>query len=343
MTVLRTAYRVVRVTPYAVERSLPEGDSIRNTNMGVNVHKGKAVLLIIAVSVLFMSGCAKKAEENTPKETAREPAEKKPVTPTDIPVIPKDAKDEVNVSGLDKEQKILSFDMTGFTKDGERKWAIKGESADIVSDTVKLNNIEADTYDADRTVTLEADSGTYDKESGGVKLEQNVVVTTSDGIKLTAEWFEWDSKTNTVTTDSIVEVRKDNLYASGSGAVASANSKEVQLNKDVLVKQDDITVTSKGPLHIDYSNRKASFNDKVKVTDSRGEMTSDRLDILFNTDTKKIEEIVAEGNVELKRGDNLAKGQKIIYTPEDGKAILTGNPEIYIYSEKDMQNAFIGN
>jgi lipopolysaccharide export system protein LptA len=174
-------------------------------------------------------------------------------------------------------------------------------------------------------------------------LENNVVVTTSDGIKLTADWFEWDSKTNTVKSDSIVEVRKDNLYASGSGAIASANNKEVQLNKNVTVKQGDITITSDGPLHIDYSNRKASFSDKVKVTDPRGELNADRLDILFNTDSKEIEEIVAEGNVELKRGVNLAKGQKITYTPKDGKAILTGNPEIYIYSEKDMQNAFIGN
>lgn len=298
------------------------------------------ILVAIILLALMASGCAKKPQDKTVKREA----EKKPaVIAKDIPVVPKDAKAEVNVSGLDKEQKILSFDMTGFTKDGQRKWAIKGESADIVADTVKLNNIEADTYDADRTVTLEADSGTYDKDSGAVKLEENVVVTTSDGIKLTADWFEWDSKTNTVKSDSLVEVRKDNLYASGTGAQASANSKEVQLNKDVTVKQDDMTVTSAGPLYIDYSNRKASFTDKVKVTDPRGELTADRLDILFNTDSKKMEEIIASGNVELKRGDNIAKGQKIIYTPEDGKAILTGNPEIYIYSEKDMQNALVGN
>ncbi|MDD5680503.1 MAG: LPS export ABC transporter periplasmic protein LptC [Candidatus Omnitrophica bacterium] len=297
------------------------------------------ILVAIILLALIASGCAKKPQDKTVKGEAEKPA----VVSKDIPVVPGDAKTEVNVSGLDKEQKILSFDMTGFTKDGQRKWAIKGESADIVADTVKLNNIEADTYDADRTVTLEADSGTYDKESGAVKLEENVVVTTSDGIKLTAEWFEWDSKTNTVKSDSLVEVRKDNLYASGIGAQASANSKEVQLNKDVTVKQDDMTVTSAGPLYIDYSNRKASFTDKVKVIDPRGELTADRLDILFNTDSKKMEEIIASGNVELKRGDNIAKGQKIIYTPEDGKAILTGNPEIYIYSEKDMQNALVGN
>lgn len=302
----------------------------------------RAVILSSAVILMLASGgCAKKAEEPASRETSEE--EKPVVVPADIPRLPKDAKVNTEESGLDKEQKILSFDMTGFTKDGQRKWAIKGESADIASDTVKLNNIQADTYDADRTVTLEADNGTYDKQNGGVKLENNVVVTTSDGIKLSADWFEWDSKTNTVKSDSKVEVRKDNLYACGIGAEASANSREVQLNKDVLVKQDDMTVTSAGPLHINYSSHKASFSDKVKVTDPRGELTADRLDILFNVDSKKIEEIVAEGNVELRRGDNLAKGQKVTYTPGDGKAILSGNPEIYIYSEKDIQNAPLGN
>ncbi len=306
------------------------------------MNKRKAAILIITLFAISLIGCAKKPVESVLDDTAKE-NDKPIVVPAGVSKLPKDVKPEAEAGGVNKEQKILSFDMTGFTKDGERKWAIKGESADIVADKVKLNNIQADTYDVDRTVTLEAESGTYDKENGSVKLEDNVVVTTSDGIKLTADWFEWDSKTNKVRSDSKVEVRKDNLYACGNGASASASSKEVQLNKDVLVKQDDITVTSKGPLYIDYSNNKASFSDKVKVTDPRGELTSDRLDIFFNTDSKKIERIIAEGNVELKRGPNIAKGQKITYTPEDGKAMLTGNPEIYIYSEKDMQNAFIGN
>ncbi|MBU4376948.1 MAG: LPS export ABC transporter periplasmic protein LptC [Candidatus Omnitrophica bacterium] len=311
------------------------------------MYKKLLILSATIVLALAVSACAKKPEapkvEKPAVVTPKKTADKKLAPAKDLPAIPEDAKADINITGLDNEQKILSFDMTGYTKDGQRKWAIKGESADIMSETVELNNIEADTYDEDRTVKLEADSGTYDKHSGGVKLEENVVVTTSDGIKLTADWFEWDSKTNIVTSDSKVEVRKDDLYACGMGASASAKSKEVRLNRDVLVKQGDITATSKGPLHIDYSNKKASFTDKVKVVDPRGELTADRLDIFFNTETKEIERIVAEGSVELKRGSNIAKGQKITYTPEDGKAILTGNPEIYIYSEKDMQDAFIGN
>lgn len=304
------------------------------------MNKSFVIAAIISLS-LAIAGCAKKPPPAAINERAKKV--KPAAAPNNAAVIPKDAGTKVNVSGLDNEQKILSFDMTGHTKDGQRKWAIRGESADIVSETVKLNNIEADTYDEDRTVTLEADSGIYDKQSGAVKLEENVVVTTSDGIKLTADWFEWDSKTNTVKSDSKVEVRKDELYACGMGATAGASSKEVQLNRDVLVKQGDMTITSNGPLHIDYSKRIASFTDKVKVADPRGELTADCLDIFFNAETKEIEKIIAEGAVELKRGPNLAKGQKIIYTPEDGKVILTGNPEIHIYSEKDMQDAFIGN
>lgn len=309
----------------------------------------RPVILIFGLFVLALAVTvsAEKAADPMIDELVKTPDkiadESKDSAAESGPIVSGDAETEVNVTGLDNEQKILSFDMTGCTKDGQRKWAIKGESADIISETVKLNNIEADTYDNDRTVKLEADNGTYDKESGAVKLEENVVVTTSDGIKLTADWFEWDSKTNTVRSDSKVEVTKDGLYACGMGALASAGSKEVELIRDVLVKQGDIMITSNGPLHIDYSSRKASFTDKVRVQDPRGELIADRLDIFFNIDTKEMERIVAEGAVELKRGPNLAKGQKITYTPKDGKAVLTGNPEIYIYSEKDVQDAFIGN
>ena len=108
----------------------------------------------------------------------------------------------------------------------------------------------------------------------GIRVEDNVVVTTSDGITIKAEWFKWNSETDMIITDSFVEVEKDDLYASGSGAAVSIKDKEVQLDKDVTVKQDEINITCGGPLIIDYSNDKASFHDNVRVTEPRGEMTS---------------------------------------------------------------------
>lgn len=258
------------------------------------------------------------------------------------PFLPEDIEIKTKTSGFSEEQKILSFDMTGYSNDGKKKWDIQGKSADIVSDIVILNDLQANAYSDDRTVMLTARTGRYDKKENSVKLEDNVLMTTSDGVNLSAKWFKWESETDVITTDSFVEVKKDNLYASGYGAQASTKNKEVQLNNDILVKQDNVTIVCKGPLAIDYGKNKASFFGNVKVTEPRGELIADRVDIFFNPDSRQIERAVAERNVELRHGENIAKGQKIVYTMASGEAVLTGNPEIVIYSEEDLKDAFTG-
>lgn len=299
-------------------------------------------LISIAIAVFFATyvcGCAKNTQKDLtqplePQETAEAPSEGFDMTED------KDAGKELET--LSEEQKILSFDMTGYTKDGKKKWDIQGKSADVVSDTVVLNDIEANTYSNDRAVALKADSGVYDKKKSAVKLKDNVMVTTTDGISLTAEWLKWESETNTIKTDSFVEVKKGDFYAAGYGASANTEQKEMQLDKDIFVRQAQISITCEGPLIIDYGKNKASFYDDVKVVDPRGELLADRIDIFFNPDSREIESVVAEQDVKLKRGPNVAKGQKIVYTLASGEAMLTGNPEILIYSKEDFKDAFTG-
>jgi LPS export ABC transporter protein LptC len=294
----------------------------------------KSIIIIGLIAVFFAYNSVRKApeEEAEPKESAV----------SEFYQGLKGGDETVKINGLSEEQKILSFDMTGYEKDGRKKWDIKGSSADVISDIVILKDIEANSYNEDRTVALKAQNGRYDKKENMVRLENNVVVNSSDGINLKAEWLEWESKTEIIKTDSFVEVEKDNLYAAGYGASASTKHKQVQLDNDVVVKQGEMTISCGGPLAIDYANNEASFYDNVKVTDPRGEILADCLDISFNPDSREIETVTAEGNVELKREENIAKGQRVIYTVASGQAILTGNPEIHIYSKKDLGDAFTG-
>lgn len=293
---------------------------------------GCVILVIVAIRIYTKRVYGRLSEKEFLKVAKR----------SKTPSLPKDIEIQTKTSEFSEEQKILSFDMMGYNKDGKKKWDIRGKSADIVSDIVILNDLEANAYNEERTVVLKAHSGRYNKKKNSVRLEDNVVVTTSDGINLSAEWFEWESETDKITTDSFVEVEKDLLYASGYGASASTKHKEVQLNKDIVVRQDDVTIICEGPLTIDYDKNKASFYDRVKVTEPRGELLADRLDVFFNPDSQEIEKVVAERNVELKHGENIAKGQRIVYTLAGGEAILTGNPEIVIYSKEDLKDAFTG-
>ena len=294
----------------------------------------KKFIFIIGV-VLVIAFVIKKGPEELSEE--REPAR-----PSEAFVLPQISEDTEQTTEVGEEQKILSFDMTGYTDDGRKKWDIQGTSADIISGIVILSNIEANTYNEDRQVLLKAQKGTYDKKKNSILLEKDVTVTTSDGINLTAEWLKWESETNMINTDSFVEVEKGNLYASGYGASTSTEDQEVQLNKDVVVKQGEVTIRCSGPLTIDYANNKASFYGGVKVTEPRGQLLADRLDVFFDPESRDMEKVVAERNVELMHGQNIAKGQRVVYTQASGEAHLTGNPEILIYSEKDFKNAFTG-
>lgn len=307
-----------------------------------NFLSGRLPIFISAAAIIgsFLCGCAKEVSDKLP-----EPRDAQEIS--QIPAIPpmagnKNTEQQIKVSGLDEEQKILSFDMTGYTNDGKKKWDIKGKSADIVSDTVILNDIEANAYSEERSVALKALTGRYDKKERYVRLEDNVTVVTSDGITLSAEWLKWESETDVIKTDGFVEVEKDSLYAAGYGASASTKHKEVQLDRDVIVKQGDISIRCGGPLAIDYDKNKASFYGGVRVTEPRGKLAADQLDIFFNPKSQEIESVIAERNVELMQGENVAKGQRIIYTLATGEAILTGSPEILIYSKKDFKDAFTG-
>ena len=170
------------------------------------------IFILIASATLVivsLSGCT----EEAPKELSKTQESPKAAEVAEIPRISEDGDTEkqIKLGGFSEEQKILSFDMTGYTKNGRKKWDIQGTSADIVSDTVILSDIEANAYSDDRTVMLKANSGRYDKKENSIRLEDNVIVTTSDGVNLAAEWLKWESETDVIRTDSFVEVEKGNL------------------------------------------------------------------------------------------------------------------------------------
>jgi len=65
-------------------------------------------------------------------------------------------------------------------------------------------------------------------------------------------------------------------------------------------------------------------------------ITSDILEVYNTQDKKETEEIVAIGNVFIKRGLKRAKGDKAIYLDKLQKIILTGNPKATAWEEDNM-------
>jgi len=285
------------------------------------------------------------------------------------------AQEEPQVAA-ESDQQISDFSLSGYGEKGKKTWDLAGKSADIFTDTVKLNEVVGNMYGKDENIKLTADRGDFNKTDGKVRLEQNVVITTSSGTKLNTNSLDWDRKNQMVKTDDTVNIERDNMNIVALGAKGEPNLKKVALEKDVKLdinaKEPDpfnasggqaekIMVTCDGPVEIDYEKNLASFKNKVKVERQESTIYSDRMDIYFITKKNKeesqgqaqdksssfmgssVDKIVARGNVRVVRGENTSYSEEAIYSASDKKLTLTGRPKLVIYSTESLSNASSGN
>ena len=81
-------------------------------------------------------------------------------------------------------------------------------------------------------------------------------------------------------------------------------------------------------LEVDNLNNHVIFEGNVEAV--RGDMiiNSERLEVFNNQKERKIEKILASGKVRIKQGKRLAKAEQAIYYTQEGKIILSGQPEV---------------
>ena len=272
----------------------------------------------------------------------------------------------------DSDQQIGDFSLVGYAEKGKKDWDISGKSADIFGDVVKLKEVVGNLYGEKEDIKLTAEKGDFDKAQGKVHLENNVIITTSAGARLTTDSLDWDRKMQLVSTKDVVNITRENMTTTAQGATAEPNLNKIKLEKDVRVdilpnpgkdpeKRDGnkIIITCDGPLEIDYAKNIATFKNKVKVDMQENVIYSDAMDIYFASSDQqepapasddqsaqlmgaKIEKIVARGNVKIVRGENVSYSEEAVYTALDKRIVLTGKPKLVIYSTEDI-GASIGN
>jgi len=94
----------------------------------------------------------------------------------------------------ESDQQISDFSLAGYGEKGTKSWDLSGKSADIFDNTVKLKDVVGNLYGKEEDVNLTAARGDFDKQDGRVHLEQDVVITTSSGARLTTDSLDWDRK-----------------------------------------------------------------------------------------------------------------------------------------------------
>lgn len=260
-------------------------------------------------------------------------------------------------------QQVGDFTLSGSGDKGKKAWDLAGKSADIYNDVVKLKQVVGNNYGDKDTINLTADNGNFNKTSGVVHLENNVVITTSSGAKLTTDSLDWDRKQQIISTLDKVNLVRSDMNLSGVGAKGQAALKQVVLEKNVHLninpsgkqdgKKEKIVITCDGPLDVDYEKNIAVFNNNVKVEKPDMTIYSDKMQVYFTPkqeEAKKdqgaqvlsssINKIVASGNVRILRGENISYSQEAVYTALDKKISLTGKPQIIIYQTENMNAAF---
>jgi len=233
------------------------------------------------------------------------------------------------------EQQVTSFTLDGSSAQGSRQWHLEGDSAEIVGEDIHLTDLKAIVYNEDTSIDIVSRKGVFNREKGVVELLGDVRVFSDQGTVLSTENARWSQITKDISSDSFVKVEHDSMTATGTGAVANSDNKTASLLENVeVIIQPHTKVKCDGPMKIDYDKNIAVFNKGVVVVDKDGKMSSDMLTVYFDRVSKQLAQVVAVGNVKMKRGKSYTISEKAIYSGSTKSAQLLGNPRVVIAPEE---------
>ena len=219
--------------------------------------------------------------------------------PSNKKTLPEAVREELIQSSTD--QKLQKFKLTGFDERGKSAWNLEGDSAKI---------------DPGKTVFL----------------DQNVTLRLKDDTLIKSDHVQWSQDGGTLKTSDWVTVEHEDVFVRGRGAYGRPNEGYIQLNRDIEMTMKDTTkLVCDGPMKIFYNENLMHFYRKVKVTDQRGVLSANRMDVYFDKEKKRVREIIAIGNVVIERGVDTTRSRRAIYSVDTGSIRLEGNPEITLH------------
>ena len=245
------------------------------------------------------------------------------------------------------QQEVKDFSFVQYQEGGGQKWKMNGRSAEVLDNKVNIDYLSALSFGEGTMLKLKAKKGIFDKGENIVHLNDNVVMASTDGTKLTTDHLVWDAETKNVSTDASVNIKRPDMSITGTGAVCDMEGKTAELKKDIsadLVSggpgilspengKSQTTITCDGPLELNYKQNKAFFHGNVNVEDSKGTILSDRIDVYFNPQTRHVKCVVARGNVKIINGENVTYSEKAIYLVDQGRVILPNRPKLVIQND----------
>jgi lipopolysaccharide export system protein LptA len=199
------------------------------------------------------------------------------------------------------DQQFKKFNLTGFDDKGQKFWKLEGDTAKVdIGDTVFL--------------------------------EDNVTLNVKGDTTIKTDHVTWTQQQGVFKTNAPVYVKHQSTKIHGVGAFGRLNDSFIQLNRDIeMLLSPTARLTCVGPMKIFYAQNKMVLYRSVKVTDERGSVSSNRMDVFFDAEQNKAKEIIAVGNVLIEREGDTTRSKRAIYILATGAVRLEGSPEITLH------------
>ncbi len=196
------------------------------------------------------------------------------------------------------EHMIEEFTLEGFNGDGQRVWRLEGDLAHVGPE-------------------------------GDVFIERDIVLDIRGKTRIQSDKVLWQGERKRFMTNQPVRVEHQGILIHGRGGLGKVDDEFVQINQDVEMElQRGTVLTCRGPVKI-YGQRNAIvYHRDVTVTDPEGRLTADKMDVAFDHDRLKIEEVIAEKNVVIEREGDTTHSEMAIYNAATGSVKIVGRAEI---------------
>jgi len=123
------------------------------------------------------------------------------------------------------------------TLEGNLRWQLDADQAEVFEQEKQtlLRQVTVTVFNQDRVWTVKGDEGVLHNETRDVTLTGNVVVTSSDGLSLTAPDLRWENETRRLSTDGAVTIRRAGTTITGRGLEVEMAAERALLGAKVRV------------------------------------------------------------------------------------------------------------
>jgi lipopolysaccharide export system protein LptA len=216
-----------------------------------------------------------------------------------------------------------------------RRWLISAnkaeQSGDMGNEEVFLDTIQAKaTKENGEEISFKALEGLYDHKTQTLILQKDITIK-GYGFTLSTEQLTASMKRGDIKGEKNVEVTTDRNKLIANSFYIAENAKKITFSGDVTSTQKemdlsaqklDIFFKSQDNLDGDSGVDKIVAEEKVTLKSKKDVVTADKATYIPNS-----EDVVLTGNVIFVKGENVLKGNKLIYNIRTGKTNLSSDNE----------------